>query len=248
MAARFIPGVGVKLMVAVDAVSPVCWTKPESPLSHKAFTEAFAMLQPGDKLVVYHCTNPARYPDMSSEFQPEVIMESFRNLAMEYGLDAQELEGENPTIEFVIEEKSSAEDKIRDKLVNFARTNRVDVLFLGAFGVKGAVKGSASLDEGEHRAGASAQAAVERAPCTVVVLKPSSPARKIGADVRFLVAVDGSKISYKAVTQTAHLSQSGDTVIAMTIGRQTDSAEVPAHYRPGAVSYTHLTLPTIYSV
>eukprot|EP00658_Telonema_sp_P-2_P033328 TRINITY_DN24485_c0_g1_i1.p1 TRINITY_DN24485_c0_g1~~TRINITY_DN24485_c0_g1_i1.p1 ORF type:complete len:354 (+),score=88.05 TRINITY_DN24485_c0_g1_i1:131-1192(+) len=223
----------VKFMVAVDAVAPPCWNKPGSPLSHKAFAEACAMRQPGDRMVVYHCANPFKYPDPDSVYLPDKIVESFKQEAVSHGIDPLDMAGEDPLVEFIVETKETPEHKVRDKIVEYSRAAAVDVLFLGAWGIKGMAKpGQAPLEEGQEREGSSAQAAVETAPCTVVVVKLGSFVRRPGQDARFMVAVDGSPISYRALMQTCHLCQSGDEVVAVTIGEHSSESQLPPERKP----------------
>eukprot|EP00656_Telonema_subtile_P057389 TRINITY_DN9422_c0_g1_i1.p1 TRINITY_DN9422_c0_g1~~TRINITY_DN9422_c0_g1_i1.p1 ORF type:complete len:325 (-),score=91.91 TRINITY_DN9422_c0_g1_i1:65-1039(-) len=211
--------------------------------SFKAFCEAFAMLQRNDKLIVYHCSNPGRYAEMAPCFHPDVIMSKFETEAIKYGMDPSLINaGANPTIEMVIEEKQHPSDRIRDKIVQFVSAQQIDVLFLGTFGAKGQDKPGAVNKEGLERVGSSAQAAVERAWSSVVIIHSRVPARMPGSQARFLVAVDGSDLSHKGLMAACHLAQPADTVLAMVLSRDDSTGYVPMCFRPEAIAerYTEL--------
>merc|ERR1719313_529550 len=190
-------------------------------------------MMPNDKLIVYHCSNPARYADMSPSFHPDAIMATFESQAISLGHDPASLKGPDASIEFVIEEKQSATDKIRDKITKFASKAKVDVLFLGSFGAKGQDKPGHKQEVGLERVGASAQACIEKATCTCVIVKSQTPKRG-DEPARFLVGVDGSDISHKGFLIGCHLAQRSDSLLAMTIG-ETDPTrrfKVPLCFRP----------------
>lgn len=204
-----------------------------SSLAHRAFTEAFAMMQPCDKLIVYHCSNPLRYTDMVASYHPDTIMASFETQAISLGADPADLKGPTARFEFVTEEKTSPDDKIRDKICAYASFNKVDVLFIGSFGAKGQDKPGFVSTNGLERVGASAQACVEKACCTVVVLKNSQPERN-GEPARFMVGIDGSDISHRGFLQGCHLAQRADSLITVTIGESdpTKRFRTPLCFRP----------------
>jgi len=141
---------------------------------------------------------------------------------------------EDTLIEFVVERKTSQEDKIRDKIRNYAAQNEVDVLFIGSFGAKGQDKPGHTQESGLERVGASAQACIEQATCTTVIVKGSTPKRAVGDGAVFLVGVDGSDISHQGFLQACHLAQPEDTVLAMTIGETdvTRRFKLPVCFRP----------------
>ena len=64
-------------------------------------------------------------------------MSTFETQAISMGIDPEQInKGANPQIEFVVEQKQSEDDKIRDKIVNYVSANSVDVLFIGSYGAK----------------------------------------------------------------------------------------------------------------
>ena len=74
---------------------------------------------------------------MSPNFHPDHILSTFETQAISMGVDPEQInKGDNPQIEFVTEQKTSQEDKIRDKIVNYVSANKVDVLFIGSYGAK----------------------------------------------------------------------------------------------------------------
>lgn len=190
------------------------------------------MMQPCDKCIVYHCSNPMRYPDMAPSYHPDIIMNSFKTQAISLGVDPTALEGPTARFEFVVEEKSSIDDKIRDKICQYASFNKVDVLFIGSFGTKGQDKPGYATN-GLERVGSAAQACVERCCCTVVVLKNCQPDR--GQEpAKFMVGVDGSDISHRGFIQGCHLAQRADSLITVTIGENDPARRfrTPLCFRP----------------
>merc|ERR1711865_524653 len=106
----------------------------------------------------------------------------------------------------------------------------------GSFGAKGQDKPGHVSTNGLERVGASAQACVEKACCTVVVLKNGQPERG-QESARFLVGVDGSDISHRGFLQACHLAQRADSLITVTIGEPCPQhrQRVPLCFRPNVI-------------
>jgi len=209
----YIEGVGVKFMVGVDG----------SDVSFKAWQAAIQMMQKGDMLIVYNCSNPGRYKTMSANFDPEVIKSKFEteaikaDIAMKFRID------------YVHEDKENASDKIRTKVLAYAAMQKVDVLVLGSYGSKG------TKDKGMERIGSCALQAVTSAHCTCVLVKLSTPIPD-GRDepMKYMVAVDGSDIAHQGFIQAAHLCQRNDDLTTITLGEYipTRATKVPLCFRP----------------
>jgi len=212
----FKEGVGVKFMVGVDG----------SNVSMQAFKAAVHMLQKGDMLLVYHCSNPGRYKEMAPAFQPDCIKGAFESEAIKADICF------NHRIDYVFETKQSPTDKIRTKILTYAHKNKVDVLVLGSYGSKS----RESEDEGVEYVGTSAIEAVQNAHCTTVLVKNTTnvPDYKDATPASFLVGVDGSDIAHQGFLQAAHLCQRKDRLVTLTLGETipTRSSKVPLCFRP----------------
>lgn len=220
--ATFHEGVGVKFMVGVDG----------SDVAHNAWKAAVHMMQKGDMLVVYHCSNTGRYKERSENFDPDVIKSFFETEAIKADITF------THRVDYVIEDKQNPSDKIREKILKYANENAVDVLVLGSYGSKG----FANSKFGKERIGTSAFEAVRNARCTSVVIKPTTkvpdPTDKESPDcASFLVGVDGSDIAHQGFLQAAHLSQRKDKLVTLTLGETipSRSSKVPLCFRPEVI-------------
>merc|ERR1711871_312656 len=188
------------------------------------------MMQKGDMLIVYHCSNPGRYKDKSANFDPYVIRSNFEAEAIKADVQCR--------IDYVHEDKENASDKIREKILNYAHGNKVDVLVLGSYGSKG----HAHSKHGMERIGTSAFEAIRNAHCTSIVVKPTTKVpdptdRDNHERASFLVGVDGSDIAHQGFLQAAHLCQREDKLITMTLGESipSRSSKVPLCFRPEVI-------------
>lgn len=220
--ADFEEGVGVKFMVGVDG----------SDISLKAWKTAVHMMQKGDMLVVYHCSNPGRYKEKAASFDPGVIKSNFETQAIKADIAFKY------RIDYVFEDKQSPSDKIRDKIIKHSTENHVDVLVLGSYGSKGCTNSKYGAD----RVGSSAFEAVRNSKCTTVLVKPSTQVPDVtepGNDERasFLCGVDGSDIAHQGFLQAAHLCQRADRLVTLTLGESipSRSSKVPLCFRPEVI-------------
>jgi len=77
-----------------------------------------------DTLWAYHVTNPGRYKDMSLNFQPDTIKNQFESKSI------REEVSECVNVNWVCEEKESAQSRVREMIVSFAHKQTADVLVL----------------------------------------------------------------------------------------------------------------------
>jgi len=180
-AATFEEGVGVKFMVGVDG----------SDVALQAWKTAVHMMQKGDMLVVYHCSNPGRYKSMAPIYDPKVILAGFSTEAIKHDIAF------SHRIDYIHEDKQCASDKIRTKLLEYAAAHHVDVLVLGSYGAKGIG------NRGVEHIGSTAIEAVTNARMTAVVVKPTSVIPQGEETASYLVAVDGSDISHQGFLQAS---------------------------------------------
>ena len=114
----------IKFMVPVDA----------SANAVKAFHYAARLLNKGDEIILFHVTNPGRYPDMSANFHPDSIKASFETEAIKADINM------THKMEFVCEEKHEGGKRIREMIRDYAE-HHADVVVLGSFGAKLEAKG-----------------------------------------------------------------------------------------------------------
>jgi len=149
-----------------------------------------------DKLVIYHVTNPERYPDMSANFRPDVIKAAYETYAIKadinYGFD----------IQFKIENKT-ADKKIREMIRDFAEEN-ADIIVLGAFGYKRVQR--------DDFASIGSTTATVTAGCKAVaiVIGRDTKPLPLRRQRRFLAAVDGSDLAHCAVWEALKHMLKGD--------------------------------------
>jgi nucleotide-binding universal stress UspA family protein len=168
---------------------------------------------------------------MAPCYHPDAIKADFENEAIRADVAF------NYRIDYVHEDKQSASDKIRNKILNYAHDNNVDVLVLGSYGAKGHERSNNGI---EH-VGSSALEAVKNAHCTTVLIKPDTkvPDHFFGSEERasFMIGVDGSDIAHQGFLQAAHLCQRNDKLVTLTLGESipSRSSRVPLCFRPEVI-------------
>jgi len=103
----------------------VAWDGSEiATLALKATIHSF--VKPGDRVVVYHCSNAARH---AANYDAKFAPESLTALLQDAGVSTD-------VHDVVFDEKNRPDDKISEKILRYAAKKQVDFLVMGDVGTK----------------------------------------------------------------------------------------------------------------
>eukprot|EP00455_Lapot_gusevi_P016265 TRINITY_DN1834_c0_g1_i1.p1 TRINITY_DN1834_c0_g1~~TRINITY_DN1834_c0_g1_i1.p1 ORF type:complete len:310 (+),score=103.11 TRINITY_DN1834_c0_g1_i1:69-932(+) len=152
-----------------------------------------------DKVVVIHVYDRSKIA-LPEQFRPERIRSHFETLCV----------GQLPANNYRVVTVENHESKTRETLCRAVQEEKADYLVMGFFGRKGPKEDPSVM-------GSTADFSIRAANTTAILIKHTAPVPSADEPVRFVVGLDGSERSYRALQAAVNLSKPSDTMVLLHV-------------------------------